>query len=466
MCRKVLFSIGFLLLFSIANAQSLTERNLGAIDELEAARDILDSTELDLGRYHMGLVEPLEQLADRLMSLNQFDEADDMLDRAVQITRIYDGLHTPVQLSLIKKRIDNFSNRAAWDDARDLMEYLFSYYLRVPVLLNENLIEDFLILAEQHLRGVTEAPEEEQGFHFYRAHQLNWAMISTAKKLYGESSPELVPLLYRQVQHFYMHRKIHDNVGAQSSGLRRSLRDTSRRDRMVSQLKRVEIERIYYFEGLALLDEIGNIFTQGDVPNHMGQAMTQLYLADWLNLFDYAEDAASAYASAYKSLRDAGASPEQLNELFNLPKILPVQSFYASVDEAVNDPVVASALTNANAGNGIPQFVLTEWSTAIPTVRSPLNGFEHEPENSAFALFDLELRAENESTFFYKHQYRQSIGTASEQGLVRGFPDIASGSEEALMLLDQIRFRPKLVEGEPVASQIQLRYEIATEREY
>ncbi len=466
MLVKALLSTCLLSLSFLAVAQTQTERNLGVLDDLDRSRDILQTTEDDLGRYHMGLVEPLEQLADQLMSLNQFDEADDMLDRAVQITRINDGLHTPVQLSLIKKRIDNFSNRQAWDDAREWMEYLFSYYLRIPVLLNENLLDDFLILTEQHLRGVTEAPEEEQGFHFYRALQLNWAMITTARKLYGENTPELVPYLYRQVRHFYANRKIHDNVGVQRSMLRRSLRDFSRRDRMVGQMKRVEIERVYYIQGLALFDEIGRSFALTDPPNQVAQAMTELYLADWMNLFDYADDAAQTYENAYQSLIDSGVSEDQLNILFSEPRLLPLEEFHSSVEMAFSQlSAGANELQVSDGESSATQITLREWSPDIPTARPPLSAFQRSDEDLTYAQFLFDLAAENETTWLYSHQYSQSIGAASEEGLIRGFREIDSGNDEALERLDQLRFRPKLVDGVLTPSQVLLRYEMAIKDE-
>ncbi len=449
------FSLFMLLQSMQVNAQAQNFRDLETLDELDRYRELIDAMEAEYGRYAMDLIEPLESFADQLTALNQFDEADDMLDRAVQITRFNDGLHTEAQLSLIKKRIDNFSNRQAWDDARELMEYLLSYYLRVPVLLNENLLDDFLVLAEQHLRGVTEAPDLEQGFHFYRAHQLNWAMISTAKKLYGAQSSELVPYLYRQIQHLYMNRKVHDNIGAQRTGLRRSLRDESRRDWAVGQMKKVDIERLYYLDGLRLFDEIGNIYAQANPPDLVGQAMMRLYLADWANLFDFADTAAETYRLAYLSLISAGVTSEQLNVLFAKPRILPVQQFYPDAETAATE-LVASDTNDM-------EISFSEWTTAIPTARSPLPSFAHDEDEMTTARFEFELVAENESTLLYKHQYRQSIGTAYNEGLVEGFSGIASGAEEALYRLEQLRFRPKLVDGELAESQIFLSYDIAIE---
>ncbi len=449
-------SCTLLLLGSFAAAQDQTARNLQALAELEAAREVLDVIEFEFGRDAMALVEPMEQLADRLMTLNQFDEADALLDRAVQITRYHNGLHSPAQLSLIRKRIENFTNRQAWDDARDQMEYLFTYYLRLPVALNANLIDDFLELAEQHLRGVTEDSIEEQGFHFNRAHQLNLVMIIAARQLHGDNSPVLVPLLYRQAQHYYMFRKIFDNNGANNTTFRDSLQEYSTSGARARHMLRKDLKRIYYLEGLDLLNQIETIYSEPDAPGLVGQAMSELYLADWHNLFDFSDLAVEGYERAYALLIDSGESRERVNAFFSQPRILPLPQFHANIDAAL----VELPSTNNTADS---QLMLTEWTTSIPTIASPLNSFHRDDEESDYALLSMQLPAENRVSFLYSNRFPTSIGRVSAMEAITGFRQIEDGRKEAQERLEQLRFRPKMVDGSVVESSSLLRVEIAAE---
>lgn len=461
MREKILIPISLLLLMcSLAGAQAQTIYNPEALDGLDLSRNLLETTEAEIGRHALGLVEPLEQLADRLMALNQFDEADGLLDRAIQITRFHNGLHTPAQLALIGTRIDNFSNRQAWDDAREKMDYLFTYYQRVPVALNENLIDDFLVLAEQHLRGATEDSEIEQGRHLSRVYQLNQAIISTARKLYGENSPLLAPYLYRQAQHLYLSQKGFDEGGRDrtNSNFYYTLKGNS------FGWSRAEAERFFFEEGLMLLEQIRDIFDELDPSDPEGKAMSELYLADWHMLFDFAGQATESYEHVYASLLTSGASSEQVNAFFSEPRILPIQHFYASMEAALERSPLSIVDTQDNSDDTFThQLSFDEWSASYPAARNPLNSFSRAEGDSNFALIEFKLAAENESTFLYKNRYKRTIGTASETELIRGFSGGETGDEEALGRLDQLRFRPKILNGRPAESLGLLRYEIANE---
>ncbi len=448
--------IPFWLLFmsSLALAQDRTVENLEALDDLDLAREILDATEEEIGRYSLELVEPLEQLANRLMSLNQFGEADALLDRAVQITRINNGLHTPAQLNLIRSRIDNFSNRQAWDDARDQMEYLFTYYLRVPVLLNSSLLDDFMVLTEQHLRGASEDEELEQGRHLSRVYQLNWAMINTARKLYGRSAPELIPYMYRQVQHYYLFKKGRDEGGRDRTNANYYYSLNGR----TTGWRRIATKNRFYSEGLRLLLEMRSIYNQVEPANPEAVAMSELYIADWFLLFEHAGLAMESYASAYSELLEAGVSNDQINALFSRPRVLPQQQFYPSVAAALAD------LPVSENGSTSHELTIDEWSVDYPTLRTPTHFYSRTAEDSIFAQLSFQLPAENEPTFLYRNRFRQTVGKAEEMDLIQGFRGIPAGNEVALERLSQLRFRPQMIDGEAVASRNTIRYSIPVER--
>jgi len=454
MFKKLSIISWLLFTSSLAFAQDQTAANLAELDELDRAREALDVIEQDIGRYSMDLVEPIEQLANQLMSQNQFEEADNLLDRAVQITRINNGLHTPAQLDLIRKRIDNFSNRQAWEDAREQMEYLFTYYLRVPVLLNSSLLDDFMILNEQHLRGATEDEELERGRHLSRVHQLNWAMINTARRLYGRDNPELVPYLYRQVKHYYLFKKGRDEGGRD----RTNANYYYTLNGYTSGWRKIATKNRFYSEGLRLLAEIRGIYSAVEPANPEALAMSELYLGDWFMLFDHAGMAADSYTTAYESLLAAGVSNQRINDLFSMPRILPQQEFYTSVEAALADlPVVATDTTSYD-------LAMDEWSVDYPTLRSPVDSYSRSVEDSIFARLAFQLPAENEPTFLYRNRFRQSVGRAVELELIQGFRGIELGNEAALSRLEQLRFRPKMVDGVPEATRNTITYSIARER--
>lgn len=458
MRSKLLVLVWFSFMTSLAVSQDQTAERLQELNELELARDLLETTEEELGRYSLDLVEPIEQLANRLMSLNQFEEADEMLDRAVQITRINNGLHTPAQLALIRKRIDNAANRGNWDDAREQMDYLFTYYLRVPVLLNESLLDDFLILTNQHLRGATEDEGQEQGRHLSRVYQLNWAMVATARKLYGNKDPQIIPYLYRQVQHIYAFKKGRDDGGRARTNDNFYYQLNGR----TSGWPRTSTKNRFYRDGLRILTEIRGILSELETNASEAQAMSEIYIGDWFMLFDHADLAAGSYESAQVGLQEAGVSSEQINSLFSVPRILPLQNFYSDVSSAIEQLPVS----NVSSERGeVPSYELAfdEWSIDYPTLRSPLASYSRSDSETSTATFSFQLLAENESTFLYKHRFRQSMGIPVGVDLIAGFQGMTMGNELALERFEQLRFRPKMVDGRAVPSRATLTYGIAVE---
>jgi hypothetical protein len=464
MCKKLYVLVPFLFACSQALPQDRAEDNLAAIAELDRARALLEESEAELGRYSQELIEPIEQLVNRLMALNQFEDADTMLDRAVQITRINNGLHTPAQLNLIRKRIDNFANRGDWDEAREQMEYLFNYYLRVPILLNESLLNDFLSLADQHIRGATADTEIEQGRHLSRVYQLNWAMISTARKLYGDKSPELVPYLYRQVQLLYTFKKGRDDGGR----ARTNANFYYTLDGRTFGWPRITTKNRFYQQGLQLLAEIRDIYDEHDESDSERLAMSALYIGDWFMLFDHADLAVESYESVYSSLLGSGLSQSRINAFFSVPRTLPLPRFYASVDAALEelDFIGESELAASEDEVSISHALsLHEWSEDYPTLSSPTGVLGPSSDETDVARFSFELLSENEPTFLYSNRFRQSVGIPVEVEMISGFRGMLAGDEIALDRFDQLRFRPKLVDGEVVRSRNTLVYSIRGDAE-
>lgn len=457
MHRKQLIPVWLLVMSSFAVAQTLSP-DIQSLDELSSARALVAASEDELGRHDMGMIEPLEQLASELMALNQFDQADAVLDRALQLTRLQNGLHTPAQLGLIRTRIENFSNQQDWASAREQMDYLFAYYLRVPVKLEESLIDDFLALAEQHLRGAKEDSQIEQGRHLSRIYQINQAIIYTASQLYGQRSPEVAPYIYRQVRHTYLFQKGNDAGGRTrtNANFHHQLRGQT------ISWRRNSFKQKSYSDGLWLLSQIRQLHAGPESADPEGEAMAELYIADWHLLFDFANKAKDQYARAYKALQAAGVSDEELKEFFSKPQVLPVRRFHPILELAAGDSDDVEAVTSQNTeGTLMHRLSFIEWSTDYPTTRNPLL-LDYESTNDPdYALFEFTLPATNESTFFYKHRYEQTIGRPVDVELLHGFTRLPNGNELAQERLDQLRFRPQLQSGVPIESRIQFQYGIA-----
>ena len=98
---------------SFANMQSQISSQSENIDELEST----------LGRHSFQLVEPLQHLALVQLQANRFDDAETSIDRAIQITRLSDGLFSNRQYDLLQLAIEINIQRREWDEVEEKLEH-------------------------------------------------------------------------------------------------------------------------------------------------------------------------------------------------------------------------------------------------------------------------------------------------------------------------------------------------------
>ena len=93
-----------------------------ALQDFEAALVALES---ERGPYDMGLIEVLNDYAALHVELGQHDQAAQLQERALSITRISHGLHSPQQLSILQALIDAHMAAGHWELADDRAHLAF-----------------------------------------------------------------------------------------------------------------------------------------------------------------------------------------------------------------------------------------------------------------------------------------------------------------------------------------------------
>ncbi len=423
--------------------------------ELARARALLNDDRDRFEPMDARLVEPIEELADQLMALDQFDEAHALLDRAMQIARVEDGLYTERQRPLLRKKIDNFANRGDWERAREGMEHLFWLYTTKSKRVDDALIEDLLELSRVHLRGLAEDSNFMQGYHFRQSAQIRWIALGVAAKLWGETDERLAPIVYAQLRQLHLQTVALWRGGATSSALRKVAPGSE-----IMQ-DRDAVNEVFYLTGLGLINNLYAIYSQGEVPKPESMAMTTLYLADWHILYDNPQAATETYRRAYAELIAAGVNTELVNELFGQPMVIPDTEFYATVEAAV--VAQRERLIAEGEGNVDSYLSFNEWSSALPNVRSPIAGFSPETEevDSNFALFSFSLAGVNKVSRWYSHRFVSTVNMIEQAELLAHY--LESPPEEQLLLakLNSLTFRPKMVDGEPQQATGRLKYHFA-----
>ncbi len=443
-----------LLLFSSTSAVA----QLNVIEELERSRSVLYELEDSVDRTDLRLLEPLDQLADRLMALNLYNEAHAVLDRAMQVARINEGLYTPSQLPYLRKKIENYANWGDWKSAQNLIDHLYWLYRTKTKSADSGLVEGLIHLSDIHLRGVSEDNSSRQSYHFYNAAIHSRSALSVAEAIWGKDDPRLTPVLYNQLKHYYFQSVAVEKGGRTGYGLRQvSPRTGGMVDRETSQ-------RIFYVNGLRLLKQMREIYANAEIPDSEGLAMANLYLADWQVMYGKREEALEMYHLSYLGMIESGMSKELINRYFNRPVVLPETNFYSTIDEAMQNRNYGNDLENAEVpNNAYLQVSYNEWSASFPYIRRPNSLSNNETANSNFALVSFNLAGLQEIPLQHGTRSFTAVGVVQNVVLLEQSLAPIIQEEELLEKLNWLRFRPKLVDGVPQQSTGVLKYLVASE---
>lgn len=436
---------------AFAQSPEITE----SLDELGLSRALVSNLQDSFGPMDPRLLEPIEQLADQLAELNQFDEAHAFLDRAMQIARIEDGLYTEAQRPLLYKKIENYANRSDWESAREGMEHLLWLYAEKSVYLNQALIDDLLELSRMHLRGLAEDAGFWQGYHFRKSEQIRWLALGVAEKLWGETDERLIPIIYEQLRQLHLQTVALWRGGATSY----SLREVAPGSEIMRD--RSDVNETFYLTGLGLINDIYMIYAAAEDPKLESLAMTDVYMADWHILYNKPEAATDTYRNAYENMLEAGVRESLIDELFIQPIVIPDTEFYGTVDSAVS--AQRSKLVTEEGEGLQPYLSFSEWSAALPSVRNPITSFASEGEllDSNFALFSFSLAGVNKTSRWYRHRFVSTVNMIEQAELLAHYFESPPEEPQLLDKLNSLTFRPKMVGGEPQQATGRLKYHFA-----
>lgn len=437
-----------LLLPAVVFAQ--VELSVQSGQALQLIRDDLDKLERDLDPMHIALVEPLGALADQLVSIGQFDRAHRALDRAIQIIRINEGLYTSNQLPYQRKKVANTANSGNWDEARKQIEHLYWLYTKKTEYATPQLMEDLAFLSDLHLKGITEDSADQQSYHLRRGSTANWMALAIGQALYGETSPVLVPIIYKTVNHLYLEKVATDQAGQTSRALREVVPGSGR------VRSRDYMDYAYHQLGYQLLTKIKNIYEAQEEVNPEALAMSELYMADWDALFKKNERALNSYKTAYGRLSDSVQDAELLAAFFAKPRLLPEPVFFPSVALAQLESD-AETLPPGIAELG-DSLVFSEWSASFPRVPTPVTLPTRSGNSSNIAIFSFHIAGAPDLSKLMRFRNPAPIGAAENLSVIETSESSEGSASALLQNVRYLRFRPKLVDGIPQQASAKLVY--------
>lgn len=242
---------------------------------IERYRTELETLEQEVGYFSYALIEPMQQLIDAQLNVNRLDAAEEIIDRAAQITRIEDGLYTALQYPFLKQAIEIEMTRGDWEEVNEKVSH---YTLLIGKHYEGDAtdrLQQMRWIAAVHLRGVDEDDRENEARHLISFTTMNETAVQYAQ-------------LNRLANDSYYAELLLDLAlayGLEAQGIRDGGRTSFRLRRLVAGLDLVEDkkEAIYkrYVVGLEKLEMYRELVLALYPQDLAIDAESNLLIADW-----------------------------------------------------------------------------------------------------------------------------------------------------------------------------------------
>lgn len=446
-------AIVFSMLISNAFGQlDSIERLQEAQRELDENRETLHALETEYGRLDRRMLEPLDQFSLALIENERYTEAHDVLDQAIQIIRVSEGLYSPSQFPLVVRHIENYISRGDWDSAKELMEHLDWLSKRGENPINDELITTLLDLIDIHLWGVADDFTTHQPFHFRRAENLTNFVSGIARFSYEEDDDRIPAIMYKKVVQLYL-QAVAIDVGGPTGISLRSYSNTG------YAISRGDARTSIYYSGLRSLAGIRDFYFEPETPDLEGAGLTYFYIGDWEVLFGNSEAASRAYEQGINLLLAAEFSQESIDSLTAQPQMLPLTEFYGSLEDAIT----ASRESDVSNGAISSNFSFRQWSSQFPKTVAPVSyGVnETDPDDGDYAMFSFSLAGLDQVNRWYRGRLKKNVSSPQDLELINREMDSSVDWFELTESIKDFSYRPMMVNGEPQSVNATLYFQLA-----
>ncbi len=447
-------SLFYLLLVCVSSSLGLAQdgevsrlsQSQAVLAEQARIENLMADIESNYGPYDARLLEPLESLAELYSSSEEFTALEAVYSRQLQIMRADKGLDHPDNIPIVRLILKNQIQLEQWSDVSDSLAHL--RYLRST---NDDSSSDSLVAAiiEQADWLMARVYVDEPRYrarNLLEVRELFEDVEDLVEEQYGENSLEMVPVLYRQALIQYQlvaFLNSENSLGSetidrlvQEDGIGRlqlgSVRGGIFSTGLIGNGYNIPvvdggslIGEAYLREGLSKIDDIRDIFEVLD--NKEALAMANIAYGDFQILLGRSSGAKS-YVEAQELLLSASVSGQNIDEYFQYPHIIPMESLPLTFDQALAEKNERLALGESIASDAIylGEFVALEESAAIVEMSEAVRSFGFiEPSSVVDLKFNISSRGSTSSV--------RVIDAQPNQGHVR---------RSAIEAVRRMQFRP------------------------
>ncbi|MEX2132209.1 MAG: hypothetical protein WD772_12070, partial [Pseudohongiellaceae bacterium] len=180
-----------------SNEESLLQSSNRQLQQIELFRQQIAELESLHGPYDGALLEPLSGLTNVLIQAGEFEEANSLLNRRLQLLRTVDGPANLQQVPILLEAISNNIRLGEWRDVTSQFQFIRWLHGQDGSDPSQQLsaMDD---VASWLLAMVYLDDPRNRTRNFLDARQIQREILSLAESSWGEDSEQLIPWLYRQ----------------------------------------------------------------------------------------------------------------------------------------------------------------------------------------------------------------------------------------------------------------------------
>jgi len=297
---------------------------------------ILHSIEAHHGYLSPKLIESLDSLVKLSLLANRLNDADSYIDRALQITRLDEGLYSPTQYGFLKSAIQIEMDQGNWKDAKEKLSYFKWLVDKKYDGSAADRVDLLQWIVGIHMRGFYEDDEQSEAEHLINATQISEVAVIYSQANSLAEFPSYLNLLLTLSNSYLLEVEGIRGGGSTSHRLRRlqpfELNMVEKRWEAEDKRYRVGLEK------LEMIKELSGNFFRNELE---AESMADLYIARWQNYFDRAEEYALSLSKGRSGLITAGYEPAEVDRLVSNLSALPPNNLILTFSDIEHSSFVA-----------------------------------------------------------------------------------------------------------------------------
>lgn len=299
---------------------------LQRLEEISDFDQILEDLEIEGGAWSEQIAQELAELGEVLQAQGKYAESINVLDRAVHINRVNNGLFSLNQVPLIRKVVDAHVALGQWSEADDRQQYAFYVQTRAYSISDPRMIDVFDNLARWNIATFYRGIDEDPSPRLFQTYMLYRAASESVATHFGTQDPRYLPMLQKvasaadlmgryTLEGTSIGTRMNPDLRMSSEFIGSSLRPQGRADPAVDALQ--AILEYYQDPNLPKTDE-----------NLVGSVRALAELGDWYLLRDRRQAAMRTYEQAYEQLANVENREDLLAQVFGEIVFLPTFSTF------------------------------------------------------------------------------------------------------------------------------------------